>query len=265
MSSTTVSVFPELDERQCFQDEKTGEFWFHATGVCHRMGFKNVSSAVQLHTDEDERRQEVLNGRAVWFVSEAGIWGLALGSKAPEAKAFKRRLKHEILPKLRKTELRKTGMYAAPTRFFEEESNRLMKVIEDRDRRILRLEGTNKVLLENRNLTQMVQDFIRCNLIYKKGGYIESQYWVKRFAKWVSFEQNKHRYAVLRPQITEVLVEMDRLFKADPQPKEKRFYIDVEGEWGDIENAKLRSSDETFHIFTHLSDSPRFYSNVVGE
>ena len=260
MSSSIVSVFPEIQEKEYFQDDETGEFWFHATGVCSRMGFKNVSSALKLHTDEDERRQEVLNGRVVWFVSEAGIWGLALGSKTAEAKAFKRKLKHEILPKLRKT-----GMYADRSRFSETEYQRLMQVIEDRDNRIWQLEATNQVLVENRNLTQLTQDFIRCNLVYQRGSYLESQYWAKRFKEWIVYELNKDRYAVLNPHISEVLVEMDRLFKADKTPKARRFHIDIKNEWGDIENAKLRTKNEAFREFAYISNSPRFYSNVVGE
>lgn len=100
MSSILV-IFPEVSEKQYFQHPDTKEFWFHATGACKALGFENVGRTLMMYTDEDERFQEIVDGRATWFVSEAGFYGLAFASKKPEAKEFKRWLKHDVLPKLR--------------------------------------------------------------------------------------------------------------------------------------------------------------------
>lgn len=103
-------LFPEILSKQYFQNPETKEFWFHATGACNSLGYKNVSSALALHCDDDEKLMEIVDGKATWFVSEAGFYGLAMGAKTDKAKKFKRWMKHDILPKLR-TE----GYYIART------------------------------------------------------------------------------------------------------------------------------------------------------
>lgn len=105
MSNQLLVIFPEIAEKQYFQDVETQEFWFHATGVCKALGFENVGRTLIMYTDEDERFQEIVDGKATWFVSESGFYGLAFASKKPEAKAFKRWLKHDVLPKLRSQKL----------------------------------------------------------------------------------------------------------------------------------------------------------------
>lgn len=99
--SELLKLFPDIENPNYYQDPDTKEFWFHATGICEHLGFKNVSRTVLQHTDEDERYQDTFNGRSVWYVSEAGCYGLAMAAKSDTAKVFKRWLKHEVLPKLR--------------------------------------------------------------------------------------------------------------------------------------------------------------------
>jgi prophage antirepressor-like protein len=101
MSHQLIELFPGIAEKQYFQNPETKEFWFHATAVCRELEFENTSRSLMLHTDEDERFQEIFEGRTVWFISEAGCYGLALASKSEKAKKFKRWLKHDVLPKLR--------------------------------------------------------------------------------------------------------------------------------------------------------------------
>lgn len=96
-----IELFPGFEDRSYFQNPETGEFWFHATNVCKVLGFSNPTSALSLHCDDDEKLMEICNGKATWFVSEAGCYGLAMGAKNDVAKAFKRWLKHKVLPKLR--------------------------------------------------------------------------------------------------------------------------------------------------------------------
>jgi len=42
-------------------------------------------------------------------VNEPGLYSMVLGSRKPEAKAFKRWITHDVIPTIRKT-----GMYAVP-------------------------------------------------------------------------------------------------------------------------------------------------------
>jgi len=95
-----LDIFESAENQQYFKDE-TNLIWLHGTLLCKKLGFKNVSQAIQMHTDEDERQQIIINGRAVWFVSEYGVWGLILEAKTEDALTFKRKLKRDILPKLR--------------------------------------------------------------------------------------------------------------------------------------------------------------------
>ena len=84
-----------------------GEIWFIATDVCRALEIKNVSDAVD-RLDDDEKNTIVINegitgnpNKAI--ISEAGLYGLILTSRKPEAKEFKRWIKHEVLPAIRKT------------------------------------------------------------------------------------------------------------------------------------------------------------------
>lgn len=89
-----------------------GEPWFVAKDVCECLDLGNPSQAVA-RLEDDERcliSNEALrvNGDTV-VVSEPGLYSLVLGSRKPEAKAFKRWVTHEVLPSIRKT-----GSYGMP-------------------------------------------------------------------------------------------------------------------------------------------------------
>lgn len=77
--------------------------WFAAVDVCMALDVQNVTQAIT-RLDEDERsmfnigRQGETN-----FVNEYGLYSLVLGSRKPEAKAFKRWITHEVIPSIRKT------------------------------------------------------------------------------------------------------------------------------------------------------------------
>lgn len=88
-----------------------GEPWFVAADVCRALGLGNSSMAIS-KLDEDERTlisiEGASNGLPVNAVNEPGLYSLVLGSRKPEAKAFKRWITHEVIP-----EIRKTGGYIA--------------------------------------------------------------------------------------------------------------------------------------------------------
>ena len=87
-----------------------GEPWWFAADVCAVLDLGNPRQAV-VRLDEDEKSTVSSNdgGPNRNVVSEAGLYALVLGSRKPEAKAFKRWITHEVLPSIRKT-----GSYQAP-------------------------------------------------------------------------------------------------------------------------------------------------------
>ena len=88
-----------------------GEPWFVAADVCRALGLGNSSDVIK-RLDEDERTlvsiEGASNGLPVNAVNEPGLYALILGSRKPEAKAFKRWITPEVIP-----EIRKTGGYIA--------------------------------------------------------------------------------------------------------------------------------------------------------
>lgn len=110
------------DSLRVFNNEEFGtirtvmidsEPWFVAADVCKALDIGNPSDAIR-RLDADEVTlvsiEGASNGKPVNAVNEPGLYGMILGSRKPEAKAFKRWIKHDILPTLRKT-----GTYTART------------------------------------------------------------------------------------------------------------------------------------------------------
>lgn len=111
-----------MSEVQIFQNhqfgsvrtiECNGEPWFVAADVCRALGLDQVSNTIK-RLDDDEKALISIKGisrgnDSVSIVNEPGIYSLVLGSRKPEAKAFKRWITHEIIPTIRKH-----GMYATP-------------------------------------------------------------------------------------------------------------------------------------------------------
>ena len=82
-----------------------GEPWFVAVDVCRALEIGNPTDAMRL-LDADERTlvsiEGASNGLSVNAVNEPGLYTLILGSRKPEAKAFKRWITHEVIPAIRK-------------------------------------------------------------------------------------------------------------------------------------------------------------------
>lgn len=91
---------------------KNGEPYYCAADFCSILEISNPTDAVKrLKKDELDLievtdslgRQQITNG-----VNETGIYSLILGTRKPEAKAFKRWITHDVIPAIRKT-----GSYSA--------------------------------------------------------------------------------------------------------------------------------------------------------
>ena len=87
--------------------------WFVAADVCAVLGVGNSRQALT-RLDDDEKgviSNDTLGGRqSLATVNESGLYSLILGSRKPEARAFKRWVTHEVLPSIRRT-----GSYTTPT------------------------------------------------------------------------------------------------------------------------------------------------------
>ena len=95
-----------LFENEAFGKVRTlnlnGEPWFVAVDVCSVLDLSNPTIAVS-RLDEDERAKFNLGRQGdATIVNEPGLYTLVLGSRKPEAKAFKRWITHEVIPAIRK-------------------------------------------------------------------------------------------------------------------------------------------------------------------
>lgn len=94
--------------------DRNGEPWFVAADVCKALGLDQPHKALtRLDADEIGGGIEIPHPQnpdktlSVSVVSEPGLYTLVLGSRKPQAKAFKRWVTHEVIPTIRKT-----GAYA---------------------------------------------------------------------------------------------------------------------------------------------------------
>lgn len=83
-----------------------GEPWFVASDIAKALGYR-MASDMNRRLDDDEKGTRSVRTpggtQEMTVISEAGLYGAVLGSKLPEAKAFKRWVTHEVLPAIRKT------------------------------------------------------------------------------------------------------------------------------------------------------------------
>lgn len=116
-----------MNELKTFQNPKfgtirtttiNGEPWFVAVDVCKALDIDNSRQALA-RLDEDEKNTVILNdgnrgNPNTAIVNEPGLYALVLGSRKPEAKAFKRWITHEVIPTIRKH-----GAYMTPEKVEE--------------------------------------------------------------------------------------------------------------------------------------------------
>lgn len=100
-----LSVFENAEFGKVRVITHDGEPWFVATDVCRALGLGNSRMAVS-KLDEDEKGVSLIDTlggeQKLGIVNEPGLYSLVLGSRKPEAKAFKRWITHEVIPSIRK-------------------------------------------------------------------------------------------------------------------------------------------------------------------
>lgn len=88
--------------------------WWVASDVCAALDIGNTSMALA-RLDDDEKgisSTDTLGGKQeISIVNESGLYSLILGSRKPEAKAFKRWITHDVIPSIRQT-----GGYTLPAK-----------------------------------------------------------------------------------------------------------------------------------------------------
>lgn len=92
--------------------ERNGEPWFVAADVCKALEISDTWNALQ-RLEEDEKGACSISTpggeQEMSIVNEPGLYALVLGSRKPEARAFKRWITHEVIPSIRKH-----GAYMTP-------------------------------------------------------------------------------------------------------------------------------------------------------
>lgn len=87
---------------------RNGEPWFVAADVCKALEIDRTQSR---RVDDDEKGMCLIHtpsgDQEMSIINEPGLYSLVLGSRKPQAKAFKRWITHDVIPSIRKH-----GMYA---------------------------------------------------------------------------------------------------------------------------------------------------------
>lgn len=105
MSNNNMMIFENKDFGQVRSVLKDGEPWFVAADVCKALEIGTTAKALE-RLDPDEKGMNLIHTlggkQKMSVVSESGLYSLILGSRKPEAKAFKRWITHEVIPSIRK-------------------------------------------------------------------------------------------------------------------------------------------------------------------
>jgi prophage antirepressor-like protein len=143
--------------------EYKGETWWVASDICKVLEITNVSMAVNgndvtgnLGLDEDEKvimihytpggPQEIL------CVNEPGLYHLISKSRTPEAKAFGRWIRHEVLPAIRKTghySLAQEEPQAQPSQWLNWDTALIATLSQNEHLRLIRYERARLSFLES--------------------------------------------------------------------------------------------------------------------
>ena len=149
-----------MNEITVFQNEEFGDIrtvmlegepWFVAVDVCRALDIRNNRDALN-RLDDDEKGVSLIDTpggqQELTIINEPGLYSLVLGSRKPEAKAFKHWITHDVIPAIRKT-----GSYAptlSPAELLVAQANLLL----EQDKRMKALES---------NFVDMKDDIIDMN------------------------------------------------------------------------------------------------------
>ena len=91
MKNNNIAIFEKEEFGQVRTVTKDDEVWFVAADVCKVLEHANVTVALERLDDDEKAKFNLgLRGGDTNVVNEFGLYTLILGSRKPEAKAFKR-------------------------------------------------------------------------------------------------------------------------------------------------------------------------------
>lgn len=101
---TEITAFHHQDFGQVRSLMQGGHPWFVAADVCRALDLGNTAMALS-RLDADEKGVNSIDtpggSQELLTINEPGLYALVLGSRKPEARAFKRWITHEVLPSIR--------------------------------------------------------------------------------------------------------------------------------------------------------------------
>lgn len=152
-----------MNELQIFKSPEFGqvrmmiinnEVWFVGKDIVDILGYKNGSRDINSHVDkEDKLKYQISTAgqmREQLLINESGLYSLALSSKLPKAKEFKRWITKEVIPSIRKY----GGYIAKPLNQLDilEQSIQIMKEqqrrLEEHDNRLAKIESNIEQIKE---------------------------------------------------------------------------------------------------------------------
>lgn len=139
---------------------QTNEPWFVAKDVCDILEIKNVSQAMD-RLDDDERSMFNIGRQGnVNIVNESGLYELIFASRKKEAKDFKRWLKREVLPSIRKT-----GSYETRPMSIEDMIITQAKSVKELKQEVAQIKDVvdNEVWVNERQ-KKSIQDSVSCRV-----------------------------------------------------------------------------------------------------
>lgn len=139
---------------------KDDEIWFVGKDVAEALGYLDTKSALIDHVDTEDKNifksgdlpplNFTIPNRGMTFINESGLYSLALSSKLPKAKKFKRWITKEVIPSIRKY----GGYIAKPLNQLDilEQSIQIMKEqqkrLEEHDNRLAKIESNIEQIKE---------------------------------------------------------------------------------------------------------------------
>lgn len=152
-----------MNELQIFKSPEFGqvrmmiinnEVWFVGKDIVDILGYKNGSRDINSHVDkEDKLKYQISTAgqmREQLLINESGLYSLALSSKLPKAKEFKRWITKEVIPSIRKY----GGYIAKPLNQLDilEQSIQIMKEqqrrLKEHDNRLAKIESNIEQIKE---------------------------------------------------------------------------------------------------------------------
>ena len=107
-----IMTFNNPDFGEIRTTQINGEPWFVAVDVCRALDLSDTSKTLE-RLDDDEKGTSSIRTpggkQKVSIINEPGLYSLVMGSRKPEAKAFKRWTTHEVIPSIRRH-----GAYMTP-------------------------------------------------------------------------------------------------------------------------------------------------------